>query len=43
MKQLIQDLKSGQTLLEEIPAPQVNVNYISVFMLNMLQKQEKSK
>ena len=26
MKQIIQDLKSGQTLLEEVPAPQVKLD-----------------
>ena len=30
MKQIVQDLKSGQTLLEEVPVPQVKVGYVLV-------------
>jgi predicted dehydrogenase/threonine dehydrogenase-like Zn-dependent dehydrogenase len=30
MKQIIQDLKSGQTILEEIPAPQVREGYVLI-------------
>lgn len=30
MKQLIQDLKTGQTLLEEVPVPQVKAGYVLI-------------
>lgn len=30
MKQIIQDLKSGETLLEEVPAPQVKTGYVLI-------------
>jgi predicted dehydrogenase/threonine dehydrogenase-like Zn-dependent dehydrogenase len=30
MKQIIQDLKSGQTILEEVPAPQVREGYVLI-------------
>lgn len=30
MKQLVQDLKSGQTLLEEVPVPQVKAGYVLI-------------
>ena len=28
MKQIIQDLKSGATILEEVPVPQVKAGYV---------------
>ena len=30
MKQIIQDLKSGATILEEIPVPQVKSGYVLI-------------
>jgi hypothetical protein len=30
MKQIIQDLKTGQTLLEEVPTPQVKAGYVLI-------------
>ena len=30
MKQIIQDLKSGATILEEVPAPQVKAGYVLI-------------
>ena len=30
MKQIIQDLKTGQTLLEEVPAPQVKAGAVLI-------------
>mgnify|MGYP000838336250 CR=1 FL=1 len=30
MKQIIQDIKSGRTVLEEVPVPQVRAGYVLV-------------
>ena len=30
MKQIIQDLKSGSTILEEVPVPQVKSGYVLI-------------
>lgn len=30
MKQIIQDMKSGRTILEEVPVPQVKVGYVLI-------------
>ena len=30
MKQIIQDLKSGATILEEVPVPQVKAGYVLI-------------
>ena len=30
MKQIVQDLKSGATILEEVPVPQVKAGYVLI-------------
>ena len=30
MKQIIQDLKNGETILEEVPVPQVKAGYVLI-------------